>query len=173
MKFKNSIIFLIIGVIIVSGGVFFYKKLTTPQVIHFHAGFQVYVDGQLQDYSDQKYMSLLPCGKAYNDPKLEQAEKAHLHNQVGDVVHVHRVGATWADLFYNMHVSFGNKSIVGYVNKKQVPDILHQPIHPYDRAIILVGKRGNIQEYFKNQVTIAHILKIERGAFEDCGTQPQ
>ena len=173
MKYKYFFLFVITALIILLGGFFLYKKLTTPKIIHFHAGFQVYVNNVIQNYSDQKYMSLLPCGKVYNSPQLEQQERAHLHDQVGDVVHVHRVGATWADLFKNMHVSFGNEPIVGYIRGKKVNNIMTQPIHPYDQAIILVGKHGPISNYLKNQVTIAHILKIERGAFEDCGTQPQ
>ncbi len=156
------------------GGVFLYKHFAQPKVIHFHAGFQVYVDGKLQDYSDQKYMSLLPCGKAYADSALEQAERAHLHSQVGDIVHVHRVGATWGDLFKNMRVSFPpSKAITGYINGKQVKDILQQPIHPYDRAIILIGNHEDIRTYLQHQVTISHIMKIEKGSFEACGTAAQ
>src|SRR5579859_6797962 len=143
MKYSNIVIILI-ATIVLAGSFFIYRKLTQPKVVHFHAGFQVYVDGKLQDYSDQKYMSLLPCGKAYNEPALEQAEKAHLHNQVGDVVHVHRIDATWGDLFTNMRISFDKaKPIVGYVNGKEVKDILQQPIHPFDRVIILIGSHEN------------------------------
>lgn len=156
------------------GGVYLYRFISQPKAIHFHAGFQVYIDGTLQDYSDQKYMSLLPCGKVYADPALEQAEKAHLHDQIGDVVHVHRSGATWGDLFHNMRVSFDpKKPILGYVNGKPLSNILQQPIHPYDIAIILVGTHGNVQDYLKHQVTIAQIMKIEKGSYEDCGTSSQ
>ncbi len=153
------------------GTVLFYKHFLQPKVIHFHAGFQVYVDGKLQDYSDQKYMSLLPCGKTYTDLALEQAEKAHLHSQVGDIVHVHRMGATWGDLFKNMRVSFPkSKVILGYTHGKKILNILQQPIYPYDRVIILIGTHKDIKTYLPQQVTISHILKIEKGSFEDCGT---
>jgi hypothetical protein len=174
MKNKYFFLFFCIALAGMVGGVLLYKHFTQQKVIHFHAGFQVYIDDKLQDYSAQKYMSLLPCGKAYADPALEQAEKAHLHNQVGDVVHVHRVGATWGDLFKNMRVSFpSSKAITGYINGKQVGDVLHQQIHPYDRAILLIGSNGSTHTYLQQQVPISHILKIEKGSFEGCGTSPE
>lgn len=169
MSKKYFFLFFTISFIGIVAGVLLYKHFAKPQTVHFHAGFQVYIDGKLQNYSNQKYMSLLPCGKVYSDPSLEQLEKAHLHNQVGDVVHVHRNGATWQDLFTNMGISFANP-LIGYINGKLVSDPLHQPIHPYDRAIFLVGTHGNIKEYLKNQVQISHMLQVERGSIENCGT---
>ena len=169
MSKKYFLLFFSISFIGIVGGVLLYKHFAKPQAVHFHAGFQVYVDGKLQDYSNQKYMSLLPCGKVYADPSLEQLEKAHLHNQIGDVVHVHRNGATWQDLFTNMGVSF-KKNFVVYINGKLVTNPLHQPIHPYDRAIFLIGTHDKIQQYLSQQVPIAHILQIEKGSIENCGT---
>ena len=174
MKNKYFFIFFIVALLGMFGGVFLYRYFIQTKVIHFHASFQVYIDNTLQDYSNQKYMSLLPCGKAYTDPALEQSEKAHLHSQVGYIVHVHRIGATWGDLFGNMRVSLDKKKpMVTYVNGKQVKNIFSEPIHPYDRALILIGNHGSLSEYLKKQTTISRIMQIEKGTYEACGTSAQ
>lgn len=35
----------------------------------------------------------------------EQLAKAHLHEGIGDVVHIHRRGATWNNWFHSIHFS--------------------------------------------------------------------
>ncbi len=78
-------------------------KFIKPKDLHFHAGFQVYVDDKLQDFSDNKYMDETPCtknGKPLPDVKVDdQLEKAHMHDHKGYIVHVHRKGSNWSDLF--------------------------------------------------------------------------
>lgn len=152
-----------ITLLIIIGGVLFLnrQKLFPPKKVHFHAGFQVYVDGKLQDFSDVKYMDLQPCTQD-NLNTDEQEAKAHLHEGVGDVVHVHRLGATWNDLFTNMHFSFDKtKPIEGYINGKKVDTVLSQQIKPYDSLVLFIGPHGPVQDYLPKAVTIAHIKKIE------------
>src|SRR5258708_3038706 len=77
-----------------------------PKPIHFHAGSQVYINDKIQSFTGNQYMHEAPCvvnGKSVSesDPD-DQGEKAHLHDHIGDVVHVHRKGATWGDLFFNI-----------------------------------------------------------------------
>lgn len=162
--------FFIIGIIlliIIFGVVFLAKNLSKPKVVHFHAGFQVYKNGVLQDYSGFQYMSLLPCGKVYTDPADEQLEKAHLHNNIGDVVHVHREGATWGDLLKNINVSFAIPP-TGYINGEKIATILSQPIRPYDSLILFEGKHKAVSEYLPHAVSIKHIKLIEKIS-ENCG----
>ncbi len=139
----------------------------TPKQVHYHAGFKVWVDGTQQDYSNPQYMSLIPCGAPHN-PKLEQLEKAHLHDQVGDVVHIHRSNALWADLFKNIHISFGNKPIEAYVNGKKVDDLMSSKPQAYDSVIILVGKHGDAKKYLSQAVKKNHIMEVEKKS-ELCG----
>lgn len=98
--------------------------------IHYHAGFVVYIDGVKQDYSDYKYMDFESCSE--HPEKMtaeeEQIELAHLHDGVGDVVHVHRAGAKWRDLFRNIGVSLPS----------ELP-VLNNPIEPNSSIVIVVG----------------------------------
>jgi hypothetical protein len=165
------VLFLLIDVGII--GYFLQKKFIKPEAAHFHAGFQVYIDDKLQDFSDTKYMETKPCANDEGDetksPEELQKDKAHLHDNVGNVVHSHVKGGTWEDLFRNIKFNIHpEKGITAYVNGKEVKNILQYPIHPYDSAIILVGKHGDKDTYLKNAVTKAEILKEEKNS-ESCG----
>lgn len=140
--------------LLVLTGVYYYTRPTDH--VHYHAGFTVYFDGVKQDYSDYKYMNLVPCSE--HDVKKraaeEQMEKAHLHDGVGDVVHVHRAGAVWGDLFKNIGVELAEE-----------PAILRQMIEPDSSVVITIGSPVENPE----KVTIEHIKEVEAKS-ELCGS---
>lgn len=162
----------IIGCLLV-GAVLANWLYTSPkdsQHLHYHAGFKVYIDGQLQDYSDYKYMNFVPCSE--HDTKKskaeEQIEKAHLHDGVGDVVHVHRSGSTWGDLFTNIKVELPkDKELKGFINGVANEDILNAPIKEYETAIFVVGSSDASHD--KEIVSIDHIKEVEAKS-ELCGS---
>jgi hypothetical protein len=140
--------------------------------IHYHAGFLVYVNNQLQDFSDLKYMKLTPCGQHEDEltPAQEQLEKAHLHDSNGDVVHVHRDGATWGDLFTNMEYALPEGVNVAYVNGERFEgDISTYGIHADDSVVIFVGTNDDIETKLEEAVTLERIRVVE-GQSEDCGS---
>lgn len=145
-----------------------------PKPVHYHAGFQVYVNDKLQSFSGNQYMHEKPCvlsnGQSTADTdEDDQGEKAHLHDHIGDVVHVHRNGAMWSDLFFNIKYPLDGKISAAYINGQKVDDILKQPIKPYDSVVIFVGKHTDDQKYLKNIVTKVHIQSVEKKS-ESCGT---
>jgi hypothetical protein len=138
--------------------------------VHYHAGFRVYIDGSLQDYSDYKYMNFVPCSE--HDTKKsaaeEQIEKAHLHDGVDDVVHTHRSGAVWGDLFKNIQVELPkDKVLKAYINGIEQTDIMESPIKEYTTAIFIIGE--NNASHDKEIVSIEHIKEVEAKS-ELCGT---
>jgi hypothetical protein len=167
----RKIVVLVVGLILLSAVAWVYfspKKNDAP--IHYHAGFRVYVDGQLQDYTDPKYMNYTMCTTTKKKPTKEdeQIDKAHLHDGVGDVVHVEQSGSIWRDLFTNIKVQLPqDKPAVGYINGVQVADIMHSPITAYSTAIFIVGT--NAGEHEKEIVPIEHIKEVEAKS-ELCGT---
>lgn len=148
-----------------------YKNKTTPKKVHYHAGFQVYVDEKFQDFSSQKYMKEVPCtvsGGKENHEEDIQLEKAHLHDKVGNVVHVERAGAKWNDLFVNIGYTIPkDETLLGLVNGKRVDNILNYPIRPYDSVIFILGKPGKVNVLLKKGVTIDQIKKAEKQG-ESC-----
>lgn len=147
--------------------------------IHFHAGFMVYQDGVKQDFSDIKYMDIEPCNDKQGTKELEenQQEKAHLHDNIGDVVHVHREGAVWGDILANIKFQISPpmadpplaeniKKLKGYVNGAETTDILNYPIKPYDSALFVFGNTENVD--VKQIVGKDHIIEVENKS-ETCG----
>ena len=154
---------------------FYYFKPFTPTLahVHNHAGFQMYVDGVKQDFSNFKYMSFKPCGSEEKEltKEEEQLEKAHLHDGVGDVVHVHREGATWGDLVQNINFQFDkSKDIKGYTDSEIIDDILNREIKDLESVIIVIGEQSNATEYITNRVSPEAITRVENSS-ELCGAE--
>lgn len=147
-----------------------------PEGVHYHAGFQVYVDNELQDFSDLKYMNTQPCGtheEEHATPEEEQMEKAHLHDNIGDVVHVHRPAAAWRDLFTNMGYEIDDTNLELYVNGDKVEyvqskNLLDHSITPYESVIFFVGENDDIAGKLAGAVTREHIEQTEQRS-ENCG----
>lgn len=166
--FRLIIVCLFLGLAVLANWA--YSNSQHDESVHYHAGFRVYIDDQLQDYSDYQYMNYVPCSEHDHDKSdaEEQMEKAHLHDNVGDVVHVHREGATWGDLFRNIGVELPqDKTIKAYINGIENEDIMKAPITAYTTVIFVVGdsdqSRGN------EVVSEEHIKEVEAKS-ELCGS---
>lgn len=133
--------------------------------VHYHAGFQVYNNDKLKDFSLLEYMHIEPCTEEeeHEEETLsaaeEQIEKAHLHDFVPDVVHVHRQGSVWQDLFTNLNYPVDPAQ--AYVNGQKVTDILSQPIEAYDSVVIFEGQNSDIEAKLETAVTHDHIEATE------------
>ncbi len=161
----------IIGIIIATSIAL--KQSSDHESVHYHAGFQVYVDNEIQDFSDLKYMSLKPCKlheeEAELTPEQIQNEKAHLHDVVGDVVHSHQEGAIWGDLFTNIGYEIPDETRQAYVNGELYDgDIFTKPIEAYESVVILVGSNDDVPGKLAGAVTEEHIRDIEAQS-ESCG----
>lgn len=150
------------------GGYFGYKMLTAPKKVHYHAGFVVFQNDKKLDFSDFKYMRVKPCDDVKgNDTDDDiQAEKAHLHDQVGDVVHIERGGAYWRDLFTNINYKIDYSKTKTYLNGKELEDFQNTKITPYESLVVLVGKNSSNHE--NEAVTKQYIQKKEKESIE-CG----
>jgi len=139
---------------------------------HIHAGFQVYENDQLVDFAKLQYMQISPCSEDHENeaeltPEEEQIEKAHLHDMVGDVVHVHREDATWGDLFTNIEYEI-YPDVTAYIDGEQVENVLEKEIAPYESMVILIGERTDIEGKLDSIVSKEHIKEIELKS-ENCG----
>ncbi|KKR51353.1 MAG: hypothetical protein UT84_C0001G0038 [Candidatus Curtissbacteria bacterium GW2011_GWA1_40_16] len=145
------------------------KSLFLPFKTHYHAGFVVFQDNRKLDFSDNKYMYIKPCllNPNHNDAvEDKQLEKAHLHENVGDLVHVEESGAYWKDLFINIGYPVDDAKSTGYINGKQVFNFQMRPIHPYESLVVITG--DNNPEFLKQAVTKDYILKMEKKS-SACG----
>lgn len=161
-KFFLWLVLLVIGLMSLS-----WYKNASHEDVHYHAGFLMYVDGVLQDYSDTKYMQIAPCAaEGMKQKKDEQVEKAHLHNNIGNVVHVHRNTAKWKDLLVNMQVTLPKDAkITLYTQGSNERRTIDTPITPYESIIITVGNTDAID--FSTYVSREHIELTEKNT-ESC-----
>lgn len=148
----------------------FYSKISEKKEVHYHAGFVVFKDDKKIDFSDFKFMRVKPClvdkSNHEESPEDIQSEKAHLHDNVGDVVHIEGVGATWKDLFTNIKYDLDYNFAKVYINGKEVNDFKNRSIQPDDSAVILIGK--NKSDHLKDAVSRSYIEEKAANSV-DCG----
>lgn len=81
-----------------------------PEPTHYHANFAVWVNGERLDLSADQFME--DVGSCAAQGAVLPRERAHLHNNNADVVHVHDQGVTWGQLLANLGMAAGNDFLV-------------------------------------------------------------
>lgn len=118
------------------------KQVRDVEKIHYHAGFVVFENGKKLDFSDTKYMFIKPCtvdGKETEDSEDEQLEKAHLHDNVPDLIHVEADGAIWADLFANIKFPIDYSKTTAFINEIEVTNFQNESIKPDQSLVLFIG----------------------------------
>lgn len=162
------IFFLLIFIFISIAAVFISKRFFTPQKTHYHAGFVVFQNNKKVNFSDIKYMYLEPCtlNKSNDTSAAIQIEKAHLHDNIGDLVHIERTGPIWKDLFTNIHYPIDYAKTIGYINGEQVTNYQFQPIKPFDSLVVFIGR--NDPNLLAQAVTKGYMIKMAKKS-TTCG----
>lgn len=143
LTIKNAVLLLAIISLLGFSGVILKNKFLPEKKVHYHAGFIVFKDDKKLDFSDFKYMFEKPCtinGKDDEENENDQLEKAHLHDNVGDVVHIERDGARWKDLFTNINYPIDYSKTTGYINGKKVENYQAKAITPDEILVVFIGK---------------------------------
>lgn len=96
---------LFFALLVVSGALLAFMLrfvLVKHEEVHYHANFAVYVDGKRDSFESQTfYEEVASCSDSYNNPK----GRAHMHDLISHVVHVHDDAVTWGQFFEN--ISYG------------------------------------------------------------------
>ncbi len=96
-KWFIGVICLLLGATIVLGIRFATYKV---EAVHYHANFALYIDGQRQDFKGPQYYSEVEMC-SLNTTKVP-SERAHMHNNVNNVIHVEDHAVTWGQFFTNL-----------------------------------------------------------------------
>jgi hypothetical protein len=145
---------LMIGVVGFGAFRFFAYK---PDIVHYHANFAMYINGVREEFKDPSYYEeVAACSKDAVGPR----HRAHLHDSVGDVVHVHDHAVTWGQFFENIGYSLGDRSIATrtavYVaddshslqfvlNGKTMASIANVVIGDRDRLLVSYGSESKAE----------------------------
>lgn len=143
----HIIIGVLAGVLIMAG----LRWFTYVPPVHHHANFAIYVNGQRETFEGPGYYEeVASCSM---DQELPE-QRAHLHDNVNDVVHVHDQAVTWGNFFENLgfsvangflqtnrglYVSSPDSSLYFILNGQQVEDIASRVITSEDKLLITYG----------------------------------
>lgn len=98
---------LVLGAAVVMGIRFATYK---ADAIHYHANFALYINGQREEFNGAQYYS--ETGMCVLNGTITPIERAHLHDNVNDVVHVEDHAVTWGQFFANLGWPIGPTFIV-------------------------------------------------------------
>ena len=71
-------------------------------------------------------MHFAPCGIEDSHDDTDIKDQVHLHNNIGNVVHIHASGITWADLFTSLEFEIPGEKITYYLNGVEKPELINQ-----------------------------------------------
>jgi hypothetical protein len=72
-----------------------------PEHVHYHANFAVYLNGQRNQFKGpQYYQSVAICSAGHGITIPQQ--RAHMHDNINSVIHVHDHATTWGQFFENL-----------------------------------------------------------------------
>lgn len=130
-----------------------YVAAPWPEPPHYHANWQIVLDGQPLDLSADRYMEDVAACKAADH--VLPAERVHLHNGEDEVVHVHHAGVAWGHLLENLgfdagpdylildqrrrYFADGGRTVKYVVNGFVVGEIDTRLIRSGDRLLISYG----------------------------------
>jgi hypothetical protein len=123
-----------------------------PKDVHYHANFAVYVDGKQEQFSNPLlYEEISECSIS---TEKKPGERAHLHENIKDVVHVEDEAVTWGNFFQNINwnvstnyldtsemllVNTDTKKVTYILNGDEVSNIANKVIGDEDRLLVSYG----------------------------------
>ncbi|KYC49126.1 MAG: hypothetical protein AMQ74_01478 [Candidatus Methanofastidiosum methylothiophilum] len=113
-------------------------------------------------------MHLDPCSIEEEKPDYSIVqERVHLHNNIGNVAHIHVKGVKYMDLVDSLGINdILSSDYKAILNGTEVADLLDTEIKAYDSAILIIGDMPN--DVLINQVTQEKIIESEK-LVENCG----
>ena len=126
-----------------------------------------YIDGKAWDFSKDIYMEEVSRCNVMNDVRPE--DRIHLHENNGNLVHVHMAASTWGDLASNLLWNFGSgyivddygrmyqsgsgKNVYFFINGEQKDNPQNLIVSSEDRLLIWYGT-GSAEDIQKKSDTL-------------------
>jgi len=152
--------FLLGGLVVLGIRFFSYHPATT----HYHANFAVFTNGQREQFKDAFYYEAVGASCSA-DKNMTPHERAHMHDNVNDVVHVHDHAVTWGQFFMNLGwdvnplfvktpqtvlLADSTHKVTFILNGQVAPNIQNQVIGDKDKLLVDYGSGSQTaldQEY--------------------------
>lgn len=174
MKINKSLVLaggigLVFGALIILG-----ERAVTyrpAEKVHYHANFAIYINGQREQFKDIFYYidTGTACGAGQ---KMTPYERAHLHDNVNDVVHVEDEAVTWGQFFQNIGWVIDSKLVrtpdqllladsgnrlTFMLNGEQTDKVINSVIGDKDRLLVDFGSTDSqtLQKEFESVASTA------------------
>jgi len=153
---KSKWFFLGVGLLLGALTILVIRYFTyTPEAVHYHANFAAYIDGQREEFKGLQYyeeFTSASCNTA--EHQKSPNERAHMHSNINDVVHVHDNLVTWGNFFQYLGWNVGDtflatpnkiyqntdKAELSFIlNGKHTDSIVNRVIQDRDRLLISYG----------------------------------
>jgi len=176
-KLKNALsnrVFIAIASVILGGLIILLIRFATyhpAEDTHYHANFAVYINGQREQFKEPFYYEEVEesCSA---ETAITPHDRAHMHDNVNDVVHVEDHAVTWGQFFQNIGwdinpwfvktpstvmLSDNEHPVTFMVNGKKVANVVSQVIGDRDRLLVDYGStsQDNLQKEFKSIASTA------------------
>jgi len=166
---------IIVGILMVLGIRF--VSYEPPKDVHYHANFAVYVDGKQEQLSNPLlYEEVSQCS---DSTEKKPGERAHLHENIKDLVHVHDAAVTWGNFFQNINWNIGtkyldtseallintdDKRVTYLLNGEQASDITNKVIDSKDRLLVSYGSatKEELKKQFDSVATTAEKYNVTK-----------
>lgn len=96
-----------------------------PEQVHYHANFAVYLNGQRDEFKGSQYYQEVAVCSSTTGITLP-AQRAHMHDNINSVVHVHDHAVTWGQFFANLGWYVGPDFIETDNGTKYIADDTHK-----------------------------------------------
>ncbi len=110
-----------------------FATYTVPKHTHYHANFELYINGHREMFKAPTYYEEIAACTAFE--KVTPAERAHMHDEANDVIHVHDDAVTWGQFFDNLRWPLGPNFIAtptGQIYGEKVDTKLHLILNEQD-----------------------------------------
>lgn len=175
---KKWIIISAVAAVLIFAGVLAFMRFTnnqTPDAIHLHADFKIYLNGQAYNFTQDKYMS---------SEGHHLSERTHLHDMNGNIIHVHAFGVTLGEFFNSLGMKFNStcfrldngteycnvveNKLMMFVNGQENSQMEKYEPKDLDRILVTYGSNENeIQNQINSVTDVACIYSLkcpERGS---------
>ncbi len=148
-----------------------------PKEVHYHANFAVYVDDKQEQFSNPLlYEEISECSIS---TEKKPGERAHLHENIKDVVHVEDSAVTWGNFFQNINwnvsdkyldtsdvllVNTDTKKVTYILNGEEVSNIANKVIGDKDRLLVSYGSstKDEITKQFSTVASSAEKYNVTK-----------
>ena len=178
---------LLLGALVILGTRFI--TYSPEKGVHYHANFAMYLNGQREEFKDIFYYIGAESCTGESEHATNPYARAHMHDMVGDVIHVEDEAVTWGQFFQNIgwivdskvirtpdqiFLADSQNKLTFMLNGEATDKVINSVIGDKDRLLVDFGSTDN-QTLQKEFASIASTAEKYNGMKDggSCGGASQ